>query len=81
MENGIPMSREVEAWLKGYIAGFAAADAYEYVDNVRYAHSGSRKQCAEYEDTKSRGCCGFYDSEVTCPIDCQVYLVGFNYGH
>lgn len=52
---------------------------YECADNLRLARVDNPEECAEYDERRDDGCCGFYDQEIEHP-DGNI-LVGFNYGH
>ncbi len=58
----------------------AGEDSYEFSDNYRYAIPGDEKSCDEYEQSRAAGCCGFFDTELTCS-DGSTIMFGFNYGH
>lgn len=47
-------------------------------DNFRFSINGNHDK--KYEDIRSSGCCGFYDSEVVLN-DGTIVKFGFNYGH
>lgn len=49
----------------------------EYSDNYRIYPMSMKR---EYYELRNRGCCGFFDSMVTCKSGNQ-YLIGCNYGH
>lgn len=51
------------------------------VDNERWAWIRHKGEVRRYKAQKARGCCGFHDEKVWCPIDGKYYLIGFNFGH
>lgn len=55
------------------------SERLDYVDNYRYAEKGNLEQEKKYRELKSKGCCGFYDTEME--VNGKTYLVGWNYGH
>ncbi len=51
------------------------------IDLYRIAKKGDKKSEAIYNETKSMGCCGYYDYEFTNKKTGNTFLVGCNYGH
>lgn len=75
--------KEEEEFLLGALEGFwtsAEKGEYEYVDNIRLARQGDA-DCAEYEEIRQGGCCGFMDTEFGPSPGGHTYLYGFNHGH
>lgn len=63
-----------------YVIGFM--DQYEYADRVRIAIAGDSVYMDNYEEIKSRGCCGFVDyQKVPFKSGGKEFFFGFNYGH
>ena len=48
-------------------------------DNHRIADVRKPEEVKIYEDHKSEGCCGYYDTTVE--YEGRRYMIGFNYGH
>lgn len=53
----------------------------ECIDNFRVAETSSEEEVGRYNKKKSRGCCAFWDEEVTYYPTGQTFQFGFNYGH
>lgn len=58
-------------------------DAFDNMDNTRYAVKGNLEQEAGYFELESHGCCGYVDVELDVEDgeSSHVLLYGFNYGH
>ena len=65
---------EIEDYLK-------TIDVMPYVDNVRVAEVGNKKQEREYKKKAQQGCCGFTDKEVTHEPTGRTFKIGCNWGH
>jgi hypothetical protein len=62
----------------GVFFGMALVEVNDQcIDNYRVF---SKNDTDKYNEIQSQGCCGFYDSEITCGSG-VTYLIGFNYGH
>lgn len=55
------------------------SDLTECTDNFRFACENSSDENMEYENIRSGGCCGYYDSHIE--FEGNIYYFGFNYGH
>lgn len=75
------IKEDVKNWLNNYFEQITNKPCYEYIDNYRFAVDGNEKSIRDYDNRVATGCCGFYDSEVICPLDGIKYYFGFNYGH
>ena len=51
----------------------------DYVDNLRWAKAGDRKQVKRYYKAQRNGCCGYIDKVLK--IKGQDFMIGCNYGH
>jgi hypothetical protein len=56
-------------------------DSYYYVDNRRAADANDPEDVARYRAQQDRGCCGFYDREITHPVTGKRIMFGCNHGH
>lgn len=71
--------KRIVAWANDCLSELE--ENYDCVDNVRVANSRKSSQIRRYMRQKDNGCCGSFDVKKTCPVDGQVYYLGFNYGH
>ncbi|MEK6883299.1 MAG: hypothetical protein AABY22_26970, partial [Nanoarchaeota archaeon] len=54
-------------------------ESMDYSDNFRIADLANKEQVRFYNEVKSKGCCGFFDSiEI---IEGKKIMIGWNYGH
>lgn len=72
---------KIRYWLLETISDHADSVDDNCIDNYRAACMSVSRQVRRYRKTRAKGCCGFYDTIVRCPIDGCRYLIGFNYGH
>ena len=77
MAKGMNLSEDAVSRISSY--AMMGRD-FEYADNFRFALAGDATSVASYEETRSRGCCGFSD-EVFFDDAGDTFLVGCNYGH
>ena len=75
------LPQDVCAWLQKHMWDIVEDMNEHCVDNFRAAYVNSTSQKRRYKRQQRRGCCGFFDSVVLCPVDQKQYLIGFNYGH
>jgi hypothetical protein len=54
-------------------------DNYDFDDNYRFAPVNNKEALKIYNDTKSSGCCGYYDEIIEW--NGKKYHFGFNWGH
>lgn len=72
---------EIVKWLYKTINDHVITNDDTCNDNYRAACKSVSSQMRRYKRDRDTGCCGYYDKVVTCPIDNEEYLIGFNYGH
>jgi len=79
IEECFPNPQEAEE-VRAIFASIEFSDAYEYMDNYRFAVVDNQEQEREYYRRQSNGCCGYYDNTHTLSTG-KVVRIGFNYGH
>lgn len=52
---------------------------HDFDDNHRFAPVNNTEAIKAYEETKTYGCCGYYDEIIEW--NGKKYMFGFNYGH
>jgi hypothetical protein len=71
---------EVPSEVKAALDAFVEDDGLEYADNQRYGLTSDLTSMALFEEARSRGCCGSFETTVT-DLQGREWMVGCNYGH
>lgn len=79
--DAVSKDAAVVEWLRDELQRQIASADDPCVDNERVANTNVPSQIEKYEQQVTKGCCGFHDVTVLCPVDGNTYKIGFNYGH
>lgn len=75
------MTKEEYEWVKQQLLEYIRENNFENADTFRFATKGNEEEERKYNLYKSRGCCGFFDTEVFNRTTRKWYMIGCNYGH
>jgi hypothetical protein len=76
------MPEHIQQWfdMMEKVKNHLQRQAFEHMDNFRYAKLDDLEALKKFEERHKRGCCGSRE-EIIEDREGNLWVVGFNYGH